>query len=163
MNPNETQVGGSHYKAGLQHWDYAIRRLGNRYLEGNITKYVVRYKKKHGSQDLKKAIHYLEKLINEFENMRVTPLFDVVRERFPVVQFYDDNDLDERQRNVLHLLGNWSSASELGMARQSLTQMLQRVLREEAELEARKAGAECPVCGERSPCSCAGKGYVDQD
>ena len=42
-------------------------RMG--YAEGNIVKYVSRYKYKgKGFQDLKKARWYLEKLINEVEN-----------------------------------------------------------------------------------------------
>ena len=59
---NNTQVGGSHYKdAKYQHWDFAIdNRLG--YIEGQITKYVTRWRKKNGIEDLEKAIHFLDKL-----------------------------------------------------------------------------------------------------
>lgn len=59
---NTTQVGGSHYQKAIQPWDYIIaNNLG--YLEGNIIKYVSRYKEKNGKQDLEKAKHYLDKLI----------------------------------------------------------------------------------------------------
>jgi hypothetical protein len=60
---NTTQVGGSHYKdKGIQPWDYiAANDLG--YFEGNIIKYVSRWKDKGGVEDLKKARHYLDKLI----------------------------------------------------------------------------------------------------
>lgn len=59
---NTTQVGGSHYQKAIQPWDYIIANsLG--YLEGNIIKYVSRYKEKNGKQDLEKAKHYLDKLI----------------------------------------------------------------------------------------------------
>lgn len=60
---NGYQEGGEHYKSkGIQPWDYiTINNLG--YLEGNIVKYVSRYKEKNGVQDLKKARHYLDKLI----------------------------------------------------------------------------------------------------
>lgn len=61
-NANAIQVGGDHYKGVSQTWDYIIEHdLG--YLEGNIVKYVTRHKKKGGVQDLKKAMHYLQKLI----------------------------------------------------------------------------------------------------
>jgi hypothetical protein len=59
---NAKQVGGAHYQKSIQPWDYIIaNKLG--YLEGNIIKYVSRWKDKGGVQDLKKAQHYLEKLI----------------------------------------------------------------------------------------------------
>lgn len=63
MSANEIQVGGDHYKAkAIQPWDYIISNdLG--YLEGNIIKYVSRWKNKNGVEDLKKAQHYLAKLI----------------------------------------------------------------------------------------------------
>jgi hypothetical protein len=60
---NAQQVGGSHYKSkAIQPWDYiASNHLG--YLEGNVVKYVSRWKDKGGLEDLKKAQHYLTKLI----------------------------------------------------------------------------------------------------
>jgi len=60
---NAQQVGGTHYKDKvIQPWDYiASNNMG--YLEGNVVKYVSRWKEKGGVQDLKKAMHYLTKLI----------------------------------------------------------------------------------------------------
>jgi len=60
---NNTQVAGSHYKKHpIQPWDYiAQNKLG--YFEGNIVKYVSRWRDKGGVEDLRKARHYLEKLI----------------------------------------------------------------------------------------------------
>ena len=69
MSANETQVAGSHYRdKKIQTWDYIVQNnLG--YLEGNVIKYVSRYKEKNGIEDLIKAAHYLEKLIEvEREN-----------------------------------------------------------------------------------------------
>lgn len=63
MAANAIQIGGDHYKGkAIQPWDYIISNdLG--YLEGNIVKYVSRWKDKGGVEDLKKAQHYLAKLI----------------------------------------------------------------------------------------------------
>jgi len=62
QDANAVQVGGDHYKTEIQPWDFIIANdLG--YLEGNIIKYVSRYKKKGGMADLLKAQHYLQKLI----------------------------------------------------------------------------------------------------
>lgn len=66
MSANDTQVGGNHYKQKIQVWDF-IHQNNIGYLEGNIIKYVMRYKEKNGLQDLHKAKHYLEKLIEETE------------------------------------------------------------------------------------------------
>jgi len=58
----DKQVGGSHYKEGIQPFDY-IRANKMGFFEGNILKYITRYKKKNGLEDLLKAQHYLEELI----------------------------------------------------------------------------------------------------
>lgn len=74
MSANDRQVGGTHYKLGRQHWDYVQRSLGGRYLEGTITKYIARWRKKNGVEDLNKALHYLEKLIEGCQDSWVLPL-----------------------------------------------------------------------------------------
>jgi hypothetical protein len=62
-NANDVQIAGTHYKdKSIQPWDYIVaNKLG--YLEGNIVKYVSRWKDKGGIDDLRKARHYLDKLI----------------------------------------------------------------------------------------------------
>jgi len=62
MKPLEKQVGGDHYKTGIQPVVYnQVNNLG--FCEGNVVKYVTRHQRKGGVEDLKKAIHYLEMLI----------------------------------------------------------------------------------------------------
>ena len=63
VNANSRQVAGDHYKAkAIQPWDYiASNQLG--YFEGNVVKYVSRWRDKGGVADLEKARHYLDKLI----------------------------------------------------------------------------------------------------
>ena len=58
------QVGGEHYKTKIQVWDY-IHKNGIGYLAGNVIKYASRYEKKNGLEDLLKARHYIDKLIEE--------------------------------------------------------------------------------------------------
>lgn len=71
MAANDKQIGGSHYKkGGEEHWDRQWRLFGRGYFIGCITKYVERYHEKNGVQDLHKAIHFLEKLI-ELESASV--------------------------------------------------------------------------------------------
>lgn len=67
MAANDRQVGGDHYKnKNIQPWDYIIANdIG--YLEGNIIKYISRWREKSGLADLAKAKHYLDKLIETEE------------------------------------------------------------------------------------------------
>lgn len=60
------QVGGSHYQLPIQPIEYILAN-GLGYCEANVVKYVSRWRNKGGIQDLKKAIHYLEMLIEQEE------------------------------------------------------------------------------------------------
>jgi hypothetical protein len=63
---NKRQVGGDHYRTLIQHWDYVwVNNLD--YFQGQIIKYVTRWEKKNGIEDLKKAQHFLEKYIELLE------------------------------------------------------------------------------------------------
>lgn len=65
MVANERQVGGEHYKTNpgiVEHWDI-VAQHGLDYFQGQITKYVMRWHKKGGVQDLEKARHFLDKYI----------------------------------------------------------------------------------------------------
>lgn len=69
-SPKSTQVGGDHYsKMKIQPIDF-ITENGLGYIEGNIIKYVCRYKDKNGLEDLKKAQHYLQMLIEQEEHAK---------------------------------------------------------------------------------------------
>ena len=97
MSANQTQVSGTHYKdKAIQPWDYIVsNNLG--YLEGNIIKYISRWKDKGGVADLKKAQHYLQKLIEvsepaatmadvaEVKGNQVQSLFDESGKHFPII------------------------------------------------------------------------------
>jgi hypothetical protein len=57
------QVGGNHYQhLAIQPIEY-IHANSIPFLEGNIIKYVTRWKDKNGLEDLLKARHYIEVLI----------------------------------------------------------------------------------------------------
>ena len=72
MNALEIQVGGDHYqKKAIQPVEY-IHANGLGFCEGNIVKYVSRWKDKGGVKDLKKARHYLDILIQLESRLKVT-------------------------------------------------------------------------------------------
>lgn len=60
---NQIQIGGNHYKGkALEAWDY-IHQHGLGFFDGTAIKYLTRWRKKGGVEDLKKAAHYIQKLI----------------------------------------------------------------------------------------------------
>lgn len=63
MTALNEQVQGNHYKdMPIQPVEY-IHANAMGYLEGNVVKYVSRWRKKNGMEDLYKAKHYIELLI----------------------------------------------------------------------------------------------------
>ena len=65
----ETQIGGNHYNSmKIQPIEYTMANEMNP-LQHTVIKYGSRYKKKNGVEDLKKAIHSLELLI-QFEEAK---------------------------------------------------------------------------------------------
>ena len=65
--PSLRQEGGSHYqKHKIQPYEF-ITANNLSFFQGNVIKYVVRYKDKNGIEDLKKIIHYCELEIEQLE------------------------------------------------------------------------------------------------
>ena len=59
----QVQVAGSHYKGlTIQPVEF-IHANGIPFIEGSVIKYVTRWRNKNGVQDLKKAKHFIELLI----------------------------------------------------------------------------------------------------
>lgn len=77
MSARKEQVGGSHYKdMAVQPVEYITKnKLG--YIEGCVIKYVSRWRVKGGIEDLKKAIHFLELLIEMEKEQKNVPLLEV--------------------------------------------------------------------------------------
>jgi hypothetical protein len=68
---NTRQVGGRHYGLStFQHWDVVVK-FDLDYFQGQITKYLMRWRQKNGVEDLEKAKHYLEKYIEEIKAGRI--------------------------------------------------------------------------------------------
>lgn len=60
---NQRQVGGDHYKNDpIEHWDIVfLLRLD--YFQAQIFKYLLRFKRKNGIQDLEKGLHVYQKYV----------------------------------------------------------------------------------------------------
>lgn len=135
MSANDTQVAGQHYQSTYQHWDLCLEALQNRYLEGQVTKYVYRWRKKNGLQDLEKALHFLEKLKEAAQLKMVLP---ITTSRLRPAQVYVDvcvdnfvkvNGLTPYEAQVIELMANWRTRSGLDLARTAI-----EVLMEEAKI-----------------------------
>ena len=74
MSREQDKINPSYYRKNIEVTDFIIEYdmnflEGNKldYFQGNIIKYVTRYKDKNGIEDLKKAKWYLDKLIKQKE------------------------------------------------------------------------------------------------
>jgi hypothetical protein len=68
MSANDMQVGGEHYQSkSIQPWDAMQAWMTDEqfkgFLWGNVIKYIARWQDKGGIEDLRKARHYMDKLI----------------------------------------------------------------------------------------------------
>lgn len=63
----DTQVGGDHYsKMPIQPVDYIVKN-NIPFREACVIKYVTRHRDKNGAEDIKKAIHFLNMILEEYE------------------------------------------------------------------------------------------------
>lgn len=63
VSAKRSQVGGSHYTAcAIQPCEYAMAN-GFNYCESFALKYLTRHRRKNGAEDLRKAVHCIELLI----------------------------------------------------------------------------------------------------
>ena len=68
MSQFDIQVGGDHYKKmPIQPLEF-IAKNNLDFFQGNVIKYVLRYKDKNGMEDLRKAIHFIEMMIEMMED-----------------------------------------------------------------------------------------------
>lgn len=119
---NSRQVGGAHYQAPYQHWDL-VADAGLGYFDGQATKYVSRWRKKNGIQDLQKAQHFLQKYAEVFQ-MAYRP-----RASRPDLlgRFLTANNLDWKSSEgyIITLLTFPHGESSLLLARQVLDTLVQ--------------------------------------
>lgn len=121
MSCNDKQIGGTHYQhQEYQHWDFAVDVAGNdAYLKGCASKYIVRYKDKNGIEDLRKALHYIDKIeevccpviVTSSDTMKL--LSDFVSQLEPAVGkivtaiYY--NDLDIARTGIEELISDYNN------------------------------------------------------
>jgi len=121
---NNKQIGGDHYRAPIQHWDY-VEYNGLRYLEGCATKYATRNRKKHEdpTQDLQKAVHYVEKLQDLHRNGVIEPR--TAPTPLSPEDFARANGLTPNEAEVIRALTFWEADPELTATIALLNRMIE--------------------------------------
>lgn len=124
MRADDYQVSGSHYKGtGYEHWTFVLAVPLN-YFEGVATKYVVRWRKKGtGVQDLRKSLHFLNKLD---EDGRLMPRTLGYPEAMAEAHLFASmNNLSDLERRFMEIMSTWTvKAVDLAEARNVLFQLL---------------------------------------
>lgn len=109
---NDRQVGGDHYKAEYQHWDF-VHDLDLDYWQACASKYVTRARKKNGLEDLQKAPHYLQKR-SELSRANPTLRHSTHEIGTAVGKLAHANGLTGKEAHAIFqiCMGWWDSASE---------------------------------------------------
>lgn len=120
-DPNEVQVGGTHYKqAKFQPWDWQLYGVGG--WEQAVVKYVVRYKAKNGRQDLEKALHYIDKLIYHVQREEITNTAN-----FPIYKLEDfvkDNKCCPVQTEAVANVLMWRNTKDLNRCKSRVQELI---------------------------------------
>ena len=123
MTANDRQVDGSHYKtSGLQHWDVCAGQ-GVGYLEGCASKYLMRWREKNGLRDLKKAEHFMEKLIEMIDVGAITKNKTKINGKI-MRQFYLDAKIAYPESMLVDTLICWTNSGDIKNALKVLREMI---------------------------------------
>jgi len=121
MAANDKQIGGNHYVAPIQHWDF-ITDNGFSYLRGCATKYLARWRKKNGVEDLRKAQHYVEKLRECLSLGKDSPAPQMSTN--PCIKFLKANDIPEAEHDPFFQILYGRTVAELDEAIQTIEKMV---------------------------------------
>jgi len=119
---NDEQIGGDHYKAAIQHWDF-VALNGIEYLAGCATKYITRNRKKYADprEDLSKARHYVEKMI---ELAKLGVLKPRPYKVMTVDLFVQSNKLNKYERFLIWKIVNWHNVENLVAALDEIDRLM---------------------------------------
>lgn len=115
MSANESQIGGSHYKTGYEHWDWALD-VGIGCLEYAASKYLARLGKKDGeaySQAVGKTGHYVVKILENAPRLMIRPRMPRRWVSQQTIKFCEVNGLSGEVQTILQLLACWELPSDL--------------------------------------------------
>ncbi|PWT89992.1 MAG: hypothetical protein C5B54_07980 [Acidobacteria bacterium] len=114
MSANDKKI--PHYNTEYQHWDLAVA-IPMSYLVGCSTKYVVRWRKKGGIDDLHKAMHYLDKLMDTYLPVPIPRTMSRSEIQYEISRFAALNHLSIIEEEFIFKLCSYKSEDDLMEAR----------------------------------------------
>jgi hypothetical protein len=106
----------AHYTSHYQHWDLAIQ-IPMSYLAGCSTKYVARWRKKGGINDLHKALHYLDKLIETYLPVPIPRTMSRSEIQYEISRFAAANHLSIIEEEFIFKVSSYKTEDDLMEAR----------------------------------------------
>lgn len=117
---NDRQVGGDHYEAPYQHWDW-VEDCGLGYLIGNATKYIARaFRKGDAMENYRKSLHYIEKYQ---ESPRPEAYIDTFHIGMVTYRLAQSNSLSFMQTRILYALATYSLGEARMLIEEEIMQM----------------------------------------
>ena len=124
---NEIQIAGDHYQGEYQHWDLVVD-TNMHYLVANASKYVCRWRKKNGLQDLYKARHYAEKMIECVSEHRIQPIRPLSDSQILLLsKFIKIQKLTMEEASVVELCVLWRNLNDLELVYKVIQLMIEEV------------------------------------
>ncbi len=126
ISSKDKQIGGDHYKTdGPQHWD-VVDHACMGYYEAVATKYVIRWENKDGVRDLEKALHYVEKCLEEHlsKRGRLNRACEPEDKAFSWSTYCIDNNIPHPENRICMLLMNWRHRDELNEIIKLINQLI---------------------------------------
>lgn len=144
MNTFVAQEGGDHYQAEYQHWDWVLD-AGLGYLDGCATKYVSRWWKKNGLQDVLKAKTYLLKMLANFDSIFAIAVepphnIDEINDRF-----VKSNRLPPLEADFCECMSKWEKKADLEICLGLLEAIITKARRVQEEGAASPSLAPAPM------------------
>ncbi len=99
MSAYKKQIGGSHYKDMVIQPSQFINKNKLLFAEGNAIKYICRHTHKGGKEDLKKAIHYIEMIIErDYSDVTKDFLEEAEKEKKELAECYREAKRQTKER-----------------------------------------------------------------
>lgn len=126
VDPNSMQIDGSHYRTEYQVWDF-VENNGLGSLEHAIIKYICRWRNKgNGAVDLRKAIHYVNKLLDL--NLNRHRVAKGVASICDITYFCDAQELHMEEEGVVTLISRWDCREDLVQCQELIQLMLDNII-----------------------------------
>jgi hypothetical protein len=113
VKANDVQIGGRHYKTKYEHWDLVFD-TGMGYFDGQVTRYVTRWRNKDGVEALKKARHFILKM------KELGPRSWPARRQFDyglIRRYVMENELHEFEIVIIETMAHGPSGGDIALDR----------------------------------------------